>query len=132
VQFMPIPSEPSPGPHLFLREEPWSAKILVSEDPFISSFLRTVLQRHGHQVAICEPRRASEYLRTGRMNAKIVITNTPEAFLDFAGTLPVLYIAACPDPALALQFSACRTLRKPFRNDDLLQAVEELARCAIP
>jgi hypothetical protein len=75
---------------------------------------------------------ASELLRAGSVTANVVITNQPEAFLPLASTLPLLYIAANPDPELASQFPTCRVLRKPFRNDDLLEAVEELAHGVIP
>jgi len=91
-----------------------------------------MLERHGHQVLTGDAEQASESLRQGRMQPQVVITNQPEAFLPLAGTLPLLYIAANPDPALALQFPACRVLRKPFRNDELLEAVGELARSVVP
>jgi hypothetical protein len=106
--------------------------ILVAEDPFISTFLRTVLQKHGHKVMTGDAVRASELLRQGSVAADIVITNQPEAFLEFAGMLPILYIAAAPDPDLASKFATCRVLRKPFRNDDLLAAVEQLADSVVP
>jgi CheY-like chemotaxis protein len=127
---MPIHSEMSSGPPPFLREER-PVRILVAEDPFIGNFLRTVLQRHGHTVVTGEPDQASELLRAGGVQAKVVITNRPEAFLPFAGSLGLLYIAANPDPELTLQFPACRVLRKPFRNDELLEAVEQLAQLAV-
>ena len=62
----------------------------------------------------------------------MVITNRPEVFLEFAGMLPMLYIAAAPDQDLASKFAICRVLRKPFRNDDLLAAVEQLADSVVP
>lgn len=105
---------------------------MVAEDPFVSSFLRTVLQRHGHDVTIGEALHASELIREGGISADIVITNTPEAFLPLASTLPLLYIAANPDPELASKFPACRVLRKPFRNDELLEAVEDLVHGVVP
>src|ERR1035438_6096680 len=155
---MAIYSESTAGPHPRLRSQSAPARILVAEDPFVSSFLRTILQRRGHQVVVGEPDRVRGLLRDGRMEAQVVITNRPEAFLPFADTLPILYIAANPDPALLVVitnrpeaflpfadtlpilyiaanpdpalvscFSTCRVLRKPFRNDDLLEAVQELA-----
>jgi CheY-like chemotaxis protein len=102
------------------------ARILVAEDPFVSSFLRTVLQRHGHDVVTCEAGYASERLIQGSVAADVVITNDPEAFLPSAGTVHLLYIAANPDLDLAAQFPACRVLRKPFRNHELLEAIEDL------
>jgi CheY-like chemotaxis protein len=102
--------------------------ILVAEDPFINTFLRTVLQRRGHKVVTSDPAQGSDLMRTGEVKADLVITNKPEAFLPFAEQLPILYIAATPDPARVECFHACRMLRKPFRSEDLLEAVEELSR----
>jgi hypothetical protein len=107
------------------------ASILVAEDPFVSSFLRAILTKKGHKVVTGEALRLSALLSQGTLAADIVITNRPDAFLQLASTQPVLYIAANPDPNLARQFSACRMLRKPFRNDELLLAVEELAHHAV-
>jgi CheY-like chemotaxis protein len=122
----------SSGPPQFAPEESASADILVVEDPFVSNFVRAVLQKRRHKVVISEAERASELLRQGRLRPHLVITNKPEVFLQFADALPVLYIAANPDPRLASQFANCRVLRKPFRNDDLVEAVEELARDVVP
>ena len=127
---MPIYSQPSPAP-AFLPEHPVSGKILVAEDPFVGSFLRTVLQRHGYQVVTGEAFHSSEMVRQGRIAADVVITNDPEAFLALAATQPLLYIAANPDLELASKFPACRVLRKPFRNEDLLEAVDDLAHCVV-
>ena len=48
------PESPSGARGLLVRTS-GSARILVAEDPFISTFLRTVLQRHGHKVVTGEP-----------------------------------------------------------------------------
>jgi hypothetical protein len=115
------------GPPPLLPEESVAANILVAEDPVVSSFLRAVLQKHGHKVVLGEAARASELLGQGSIAPDLVITNRPDAFLQFAGKLPLLYIAASPDSELAKQFLNCRVLRKPFRNEALLEAVEDLA-----
>jgi hypothetical protein len=125
---MATSSESPSGPPPFSRAGQISAMILVAEDPYINTFLRAVLQRHGHHVVTSDPEQASDLMRSGGVKADLVVTNRPEVFLPFAETLPLVYIAATPDPALALQFSTCRVLRKPFRNDDLLEAVGELAQ----
>jgi hypothetical protein len=111
-----------------LRNENTSATVLVAEDPFINSFLRTVLQRHGYRVVTTDQYQGSNLVRTGGVQPDVVITNKPEAFLPFAEGRPMLYIAASPDPELALRFQTCRVLRKPFRYEDLLEAVDDLAR----
>jgi hypothetical protein len=122
---------PSQGPPSFFPEES-SADILVVEDPSVSSFLRAVLQKHGHRVVIGEGVRSGELLRQGSIAPHLVITNRPEIFLQFAGTLPLLYIAANPDSDVASKFPNCRVLRKPFANGELLEAVEQLAHGVVP
>jgi hypothetical protein len=111
---------------------PDCAKILVAEDPFVSSFLRTILQRHGHAVVVGDAARVSDLLRRDSVAPAVVITNRPEAFVEFAGSIHLLYIAATPDFHLASQFSTCRVLSKPFRNDELLEAVDGLAHSVVP
>ena len=120
---MPIQTE-SYDP-LLPHQAPMS--VLVAEDPIVSSFLRTILERKGYRVTIGEPQQSCESLLRRGARPPLVITNRPEEFLAFAGTLPVLYIAAAPDHALAGRFFNCRVLRKPFRNADLLEALEDLA-----
>jgi hypothetical protein len=131
VYLMSTNPESQPLPPAVLAERPGSARILVAEDVFVSSFLRMVLQKHGHKVVTGDAARASELIRQGTA-ADVVITNQPEVFLEFARILPMLYIAASPDPELASQFPICRVLRKPFRNDELLSAVEQLAESVVP
>jgi len=128
---MPIPIRPSVHPLPAPPDESNEARILVAEDPFINSFLRTVLTRRGHKVATGEPYQASDLVLRGDLKADVVITNTPQAFLPLADTLPLLYIAASPDPELVVRFRKCRVLRKPFRNEELLDAVEDLARLVV-
>jgi len=101
--------------------------VLVVEDPFVSAFLRTVLQRHGHKVVLAEACRARDLLLHESFMPDVIVSNRPEIFLEFAGAVHLLYIAAAPDGGLAAQFPHCRVLRKPFRNEDLLEAVESLA-----
>jgi CheY-like chemotaxis protein len=129
---MSLTSESSFRPQQIFSEGQIRAKILVAEDPFIATFLRTILQRHGHEVVTSEVNQASEFLRTGSLTADLLITNNPTAFLPFAGTIRILYIAASPDPILASQFNMCRTLRKPFRNEELLKTVAALASLEVP
>jgi hypothetical protein len=129
---MAIQSESPSGSSAFITERPHSVNILVAEDPFVSSFLRMILQRRGHKVECREPAHASAMLRERSVSADVVITNTPEAFVGFAATLPLVYTAANPDLDLAERFSHCRVLRKPFRNDELLVAVEDLAQSVVP
>jgi hypothetical protein len=125
-------SESSSGSEGFLVNRPSSVRILVAEDPFVVTFLRTVLQRRGHKVISGEAVASGDLLRERQITADMVITNRPDAFLDFAPWLPLLYLASDPDQQLARHFSHCRVLRKPFRNEELLAAVEQLACCVVP
>jgi hypothetical protein len=128
---MPIPIRPSVHPLSAPSDESGEPRILVAEDPFINSFLRAVLTRRGHKVSTGEPYQASDLVLRGDLKADVVITNTPQAFLPLAETLPLLYIAASPDPEVAMRFRKCRMLRKPFRNEELLNAVEDLTRLVV-
>ena len=66
-------------------------------------------------------------LRAGDHSIALLITNQPLRFIEFAETLPLVYVAASPDPTLALRFRRCRVLRKPFPPADLVECVAELA-----
>lgn len=124
--------EPQYTGQAFLPNAAAPASILVAEDPFVSSFLRTVLKRHGHRVVLGQAARSSELLRRGDIAADLVITNRPEEFLDFAADIHLLYISAAPDYELASRFRTCDVLRKPFHNDELLRAVEHLIQTVVP
>lgn len=125
-------SESSPASPGLLPGHAFPARILVAEDPFVGTFLRTVLQKRGHKVVTGEAERASDLLGEGLIAADIVITNRPDAFLAFAERIPLLYLASTPDDELAARFSHCRVLRKPFRNEELLVALEQLACSVVP
>ena len=125
---MALSSESFSGPRPLPPGEASPTRILIAEDPFINTFLRTVLQRHGDKVIVGEAHQSASILQKGAIEVDLVITNTPTEFLEFSETIPLLYTASNPDPALASLFRHCRVLRKPFRNDDLLAAVEDLTR----
>jgi len=100
--------------------------IAICEDPFVRKLVRDVLTRRGYHVIGTDVDETVEMLRSGESQVRLVITNSPGEFMDFAETLPVLYMAAAPDEAVAAQFRACRTLQKPFSNQRLLEAVGAL------
>jgi hypothetical protein len=100
--------------------------IAVFEDPFIRKLVGDLLTRRGYRVVGSDVGHAAEVLGSGADKVRLVITNHPEDFVQFADRLPVLYIAATPDEELAMCFRAHRTLRKPFINDQLLAAVRSL------
>lgn len=104
-----------------------SGVVLVVEDPFVRVYLRTLLTRHGYAVVGAEPQHGIDLITSGELKPDVLITNTPNLFDRFAQEIPVLYLAACPDPDLAARFRSCRVLQKPFHPDRCLAAVEELA-----
>jgi hypothetical protein len=95
------------------------------EDPFVRSFVQAYLARHGIEGVGLEIGQAIEMLRRDAGQARAIITNRPDGFLEFA-ELPLLYMAAFPDPEQAKPFRHHRMLRKPFRPEELLQAMREL------
>jgi hypothetical protein len=92
----------------------------------VQRFLSSVLARSGCPALEVGPYRAVELLKTSDPDIRLVITNTPRLFLPFAGQIALLYIAACPDQALASRFPTCRVLHKPFRPVELMASVREL------
>jgi len=101
---------------------------LIVEDPLIRKFVGDILKRKGFAVVEAELDEALRRLRDAPEAVSLLVTNVPAHFLEFAETLPVLYDAAFPDPALAARFRRCRTLRKPFHPGDLAECATELAR----
>ena len=106
--------------------EPGRGTILIVEDPFVSGFLRSVLRRKGYHVAIVDRGRAALMLRDESMPLSLLITNDPAAFTEFCQRIPLLYVAAVPDAEAASLFPANRSLRKPFRPEELVASVEQL------
>jgi hypothetical protein len=101
--------------------------VAVIEDPFVRKLLHDLLVRSGYQVLESSAARARATLREGTGHIHVVITNTPQEFLEFAATVPVLYLAAAPDEDLANRFAHCRMVRKPFHADHFLATLSELA-----
>lgn len=102
--------------------------VLIVEDPLIRRFVGGILTREGRSVVEAEPDQALRILRGGECAVSLLVTNHPERFLEFAETLPLLYIAAFPDAALAVCFPRYRMLRKPFYPPDLVRCAAELLR----
>src|ERR1051326_1514441 len=99
--------------------------IAVSEDPFIRKFLGDVLKRRGYTVVGANAARTIDMIRSGNERVDLVITNSPAEFESVA-EVPMLYIAAVPDPEIGSHFRAFRALQKPFLLDQLVSAVKEL------
>jgi DNA-binding response OmpR family regulator len=102
-----------------------SGAILVVEDVFVRDFLRTTLSRRGYKVICAEAADALAVLREGPVRIDLLITNAPMSFAEF-GDLPVLYLAACPDPSALQCFRRCLALRKPFHPKQLLSHIAQL------
>jgi hypothetical protein len=102
---------------------------VVVEDPQIQKLIQGLLGRSGYHVQAA----AQDYRRTllegGRLPS-VLITNQPSLFLAFADELPLLYVAALPDPRLASMFRRCRVLRKPFQASELVASVDQLIHAA--
>ena len=100
-------------------------RILVVEDQSVSDFLRSLLSHQGFQVTCANLTVARELLRKDRNKVDVLITNRP---LEFTATLdvPVLYLAACPDPRALTNFRRATFLAKPFDPRTLLECLRRL------
>ena len=103
---------------------PESRQIVVVEDVFVRAFLRMALERHGHAVTCAAPETARELLQNGK--AGLLITNIPRSFQEFGASVPLIYVAAFPEPSEATAFARWRPLRKPFPTSELVALVREL------
>ena len=101
--------------------------LIVVEDLSISKLVRSVLQKKGRSAVVATPTEATEMLRTPESMASILVTNTPDKFLEFAESVPLLYLTSSPNLQLQYAFRNCRVVRKPFVPDDLVRAIDELA-----
>lgn len=101
--------------------------LVVVEDLLISKLVRAVLRKEGYSVVVANPPEAADLLRLPGGDLSILLTNSPAIFLEFAGTVPLLYLSSAPDPQLEGQFRCCRVVRKPFAPGELVQAISELA-----
>src|SRR5438094_8608264 len=105
-----------------------SGVVVVVEDPFVRNFLRSVLERQGYEVLSGGVWHGLAALRDGSREVQLLITNRPSAFTEFADRVPLLYLAALPDPSLVSPYRDSRVLSKPFHPHQLLASVQELLR----
>jgi hypothetical protein len=106
--------------------------VAVAEDPFVRRYVRSLLVKHGFQIVENDARLTRQLMESGELKPDVLITNAPDAFADIAAKLPVVYLAAAPDPALVEPFRLSRMLRKPFQAHQLLEALSELTAGALP
>src|SRR5437773_9766056 len=99
-------------------------QIVVVEDVFVRSFLRAALERLGYTVRCPTFDEVGRLLQSGEVD--LLITNAPTEFSQFGATIPLLYVAAFPDPALAAAFQRWLPLHKPFQAAELADAVQRL------
>jgi hypothetical protein len=100
--------------------------VAVAEDPFVRRYIGALLAKHGFQTAENDTRLTLRMMESGDLQPDVLITNDPGSFAGFAEEIPVVYVAAAPDPSLVRAFKSSRMLRKPFQAEELLQAVAEL------
>jgi hypothetical protein len=103
--------------------------VLVVEDPFVRSYIRSLLVRQGLTVVEGDVASGLEILRSHEPAVAMIVTNTPAAFAHVASELPLIYVAAFPDETLAAPYSRWRALRKPFPPEQLRSALRELLDC---
>ena len=109
-----------------MAPQPSRGTIVVVEDPFVAGFLLSILGRKGDPVMSLEAPEGAAMLRSGDQDVALLITNHPSAFVEFSQRVPLLYLAAFPEPAMAAPFRASRLLPKPFQTDQFMSCVEEL------
>jgi hypothetical protein len=85
-----------------------------------------VLQREGYEVTCESVKEAAAVLRDA--HADLLITNTPAEFAEFGKRVPLLYLAAFPDPKVAAPFERWLSLQKPFPNSELVVLAGRLLR----
>jgi hypothetical protein len=105
--------------------------VAVAEDPFVRRYVRALLLKHGFQIVENDTRVTRRLMESGDLKPDVLITNDPTTFAGFAAYLPVVYLAAAPDPALVARFKLSRMVRKPFEAEQLLQALNELTAGAL-
>ena len=102
--------------------------VLVVDDPYVRSFVRTLLERHGYNVIAADLARGLELVSTEGTHVDALVTNQPAAFAKDCRDLALVYIAAFPEESLALPYRRRRLLSKPFAPQLLLQALEDLVK----
>jgi len=114
-----MPREVSPG------------VVLIIEDAFIRKFLRCALARAGFRPLELEAPVAADFLRSGGAPVKALITNKPQACVEWASQIPLVYTTSCPDPDATRGFTRIRVLQKPFDAHQLLEAVNEVGSAVV-
>jgi DNA-binding response OmpR family regulator len=102
------------------------AKILIVEDPLVGRMIDGIVSRDGYTAIQAEGKRATDLLNDETAEIGLLVTNNPAQFPPASRNVPLLYVAASPEPERAAMFAHCRTLTKPFRPRDLLALTHDL------
>jgi hypothetical protein len=102
-----------------------SGRVLIVEDLLVRRLIEGILARGGIAAVHAEPRRALALLEEPNDFA-LLITNSPQWFAGHGTDIPLLYLAASPDPEWLAKFRRCRALNKPFHPQELLELTREL------
>jgi hypothetical protein len=105
--------------------------ILVIEDAFIRKFLSCALARAGFLPVEMEVPAAADFVRSGGVPVKALITNKPEVCVEWASGIPLVYTTSCPDPDAMRGFTRGRVLQKPFHAHQLLDALNEVGSAVV-
>jgi hypothetical protein len=108
-----------------------SGVVLIVEDRFICTYLRSVLTRAGYRAVEAEHRTAVSLIHSGEVPVKAIITNAPETLQAEASRLPLIYTTSCPNPDATEGYRCYRILRKPFQPADLLDALREVCAAVV-
>jgi hypothetical protein len=100
--------------------------LLIVEEAQISKLVKTLVEKRGYSAILASAAEAAKLLRARESNIGILLTNSPAAFVEFAGKTRLLYLTSAPDPLLVGAFRLCRVVRKPFVPSELVEAVGAL------
>lgn len=100
--------------------------VIVVEEASICRLVIKVLSREAWDVIETGAQRANELLEGNAPPVKLLITNRPQDFERFAGSIPILYVTSAPDWEFVARTRRLRVLQKPFHATELARAVKEL------
>lgn len=99
---------------------------MVVEDRLVSNLVRAVLGKRGYVVELAEREEAAARMAASDSAVALLVTNAPGEFLEFASSVPLLYLTSQPDPLLRAAFRKCVVVLKPFAPADLVEAIVTL------
>jgi DNA-binding response OmpR family regulator len=106
-------------------------KVLVVEDPLVRRLIDGILTRAGYSVVEAEPGHARKILADRAENIALLVTNIPEFFLDYAGSVALLYVCTTLEEQWVTRFARYRCLAKPFLPHELVDLTRELFQVSV-